>query len=134
MLDHPAGELVQGLGDLLEVLVVVTEGHLGGPEHVTIDVRDAQAALGVGDFLVAFLEDLRVDDDALETFQVVVGVGDDVPVHDDHAEAHPDLRGGEAAAVRPGEGVPEVLDEGVQFVFFREVGFGGFPAEHFGSV
>ena len=101
---------------------------------MTCSKRDAQAALGVGDLLVAFLEDLGVDDHALEAFQVVVCVGDDVAVHDDHAEAHPDLRGGEAAAVRPGQGVPEVLDEGVQFVFFREVGFGGFPAEHFGSV
>ena len=70
----------------------------------------------------------------LEAFQIVVGVGDDVTVHDDDAEAHPDLRGGQAAAVGPGQGIPEVLDEGVQFIFLREVGFGGFPAEHLGAV
>ena len=39
MLDHPAGELVESLGHLLEVLVEVLDGDAFRPDDVAIDVR-----------------------------------------------------------------------------------------------
>ena len=110
----------------LSVLILLHElGHFLWAKLFRIRVDKFFLFFDIGGAKLFSTKDLRVDDDALEAFQVVVGVGDHVPVHDDHAEAHPDLRGGEAATVRPGQGVPEVLDEGVEFVFLRKVGFGG---------
>ena len=134
VLDHPRGELVQGFGDFLEVLVPVTERDLRGAHHVAVQVRNAQAAFGIRVLLLALLQDFRVDDHALEPFQVIVHVGYHISVHDDHAEAHADLRGGKAAPVGAFEGVLEVPDEGGDLLFPGEVGFGGLLAKDFRTV
>ena len=43
MLDHPAGELVEGLRLFLKILVVVLDSHAVRPRDIAIDPGDAEA-------------------------------------------------------------------------------------------
>ena len=122
VLDHAGGELVEGLGVLLEVLVVVFHFDRFGAADVGIEAGDAKAALVVLAHRLALLEDDRVDESAAEALEVGVDVRHDVAVDHGHTLAHADLRGGEAAALRAGERVPKVLDKGVQGGLVIQVG------------
>ena len=47
MLHHAAGELVESLGDFLEIPVVIFNGHALGPYDIAVDAGDAEAAFGI---------------------------------------------------------------------------------------
>ena len=122
VLDHPGGELVEGLRLLLEVLVVVLDRQGLGTADVGVEAGDAEAALVELAHRLALAGHDRVDESAAEAFQIGVDVRHNVAVDHGHALAHADLRGGEAAALGIVERVPEVLDQGVQGSLVAEVG------------
>ena len=126
MLDHAAGEIVKLFGNLHQVFVVITDLHPFGTHHVAVDAGDGEAALGVGDLLFALFQNFRIDEGAAEVFQVRIGVRNHISVYDDHTLAHPDLRGGKAAAIGLDQRVLEVLHQvGNPFLVFQIGRLGG---------
>ena len=61
VLDHAGGKVVEGFRHFLQILVVILHGYLLGPDNVTVNARDAQAAFRVGYLLIAFFRDYRVN-------------------------------------------------------------------------
>ena len=134
VLDHSASELVEFLGDFLEVLVVVADGHALGTHHVGIDAGDAEAAFVVLALALALLEHDGIDHDALEAGEVVVDVGHDGAVDDEHALADADLGCGEAAAIGHRQRVLKVIDQLGQLFLAGEVRFLSPGLEHFRAI
>jgi len=122
VLDHAGGELVEGLRLLLEVLVVVFHFDRFGTADVGVEAGDAQAALVELTHRLALLDHHRVDKRPAEALEVRINIRHDVAVDHGHTLAHADLGSGQAAALRAGERIPQVLHQGIQGSLVGEVG------------
>ncbi len=67
---------------------------------------------------------------SVRLLEIIVHIGKTGSVNYDDALRNSHLRRCEAAAVRLGDGVPEVADQGLDFLFFREVNRFGLLPEH----
>ena len=134
MLDHPAGELVESLGHLLEVLVEVLDGDAFRPDDVAIDVRDAETAFRIFSLLPALRDDFRIDHDPDEILEIRVDVNHVPAIDDQQPLAHSHLGSGKSAAFGLLQGFLHVGDKPDDvFPFFGVDRFGDFP-EHLRAV
>ena len=55
VLHHTAGKLIESLGNLLEITIVIFNGHALWPCDIAVDSGDAETPFGIFTFLLALL-------------------------------------------------------------------------------
>lgn len=75
VLHHTAGKLIESLGNLLEITIVIFNGHALWPCDIAVDSGDAETPFGIFTFLLALLKDDRVDHHPFEIGEVRIDIG-----------------------------------------------------------
>ena len=92
VLDDAGREAGVGLAVWLEVRIHVLDGDRGRAGDALVDAWDAEAALILGQRLLAALYDTSVDEGLLEPLALEVALGHGIGVDDEEANGAPDLR------------------------------------------
>jgi hypothetical protein len=130
MLKNTCFESFQPALLFLSFLIEVVDQHAGWTLHALVDARDGETALGHGDLLVAFIQNLRIDERAEIAFVLRFVVGDDIEVDDEETDGQTHLGCGQTDALRTLEGFKHVCYEFLQIGIGLEVYFFGSLAEH----
>ena len=134
MLDHPAGEFIEGFDHLFEIFIIILNRHFGRADDVGINPGDAEAAFLVGAFLITFFQYDRIDQGAGKVFEIGIDVDHFAAVYYDDPLADTYLRRCEAASVRHFQGILEILDEGGNAFFVIQINWLRLFPQHFRSV
>ena len=111
MLYHAAGETVELLNHLFQVLIVIFHLDLRRAAYLGIDSRHTEAAFGELTCFLALFKNHRVDHDTLEILEIVICISKFPAVYYDHTEIHSDLRSCKSASVRNLESLPHIGDK-----------------------
>ena len=134
VLHHTAAELVEGLGDLLKILVVVFDGNGLGTHHIGIDSRNAEAAFGILALSVGFGNHYGIDKGPEKALQIREFFRYHISIHDYHPLGNSNLGCCKTASVSYFERILEVLNKGLESLGVIEVERLGYLAEHFRAI